>query len=210
MVNIANPRNMNVTLRGKEEKTRWAALAPLDSMPSRYPVIDLITDMGIQTSWEALLEAGHLNFLFSHRYGSYKVLTLEFMSTLQLNYINKALASITFRLDNVEHTLTLAEFNSIFHLLEENEEGYIEEPQDYNMNNFWGRITLDEATSSQGPICAPSRAKLNFIRNPVLRYMAKALVCLPFAHKELGSISSDVLFILWGILAHLGSIPHIT
>ena len=148
MVNLANPRNVNVTLRGKEQKARWAALAPLDSMPSRYPVDHLITDMGIQASWETLLEAGHLNFLFAHRYGSYKVLTLEFMSTLQLNYSNSTLASITFRLDNVEHTLTLAEFNSIFHLLDDNEEGYIEEPQDYNRNDFWGRITLDEATSS--------------------------------------------------------------
>ena len=69
MVKFANPRNVNVTLRGKDEKTRWAALAPLDSMSSRYPVNDLITDMGIQTSWEALLEAGYLHFLFAHRYG---------------------------------------------------------------------------------------------------------------------------------------------
>lgn len=61
---------------------------------------------------------------------------------------------------------------------------------------------MEEATSSQGPTFAPSRAKINSIRNPVLRYMAKALVCFPFAHKELGSISSEILFILWGMLAH--------
>ena len=65
--------------------------------------------------------------------------------------------------------------------------GYIEEPQDYDRNDFWGRITLDEATSSQSPIYAPSRAKLNSIRNLVLRYMSKALVCFQFSHKELGA-----------------------
>ena len=78
------------------------------------------------------MEVGHLTFLFAHRYGSYKVLTLEFLSTLQVNYVNKVLVSITFRLENFEHTLTLAEFNAIFHLLDEDEEGCIDEPQDYD------------------------------------------------------------------------------
>ena len=138
-----------------------------------------------------------------------KALTLEFLSTLQVNYVHKALTSITFRLDNVEHTLTLAEFNSIFHLLDDNEEGYIEEPEEYDRNDFWSRITLEEATSSQGPTFSPSCAKINSIRNPVLNYMAKALVCFPFAHKETGSISYEMLFILWGMLVTGGSIPDI-
>lgn len=202
MANIVNPRTVNVTLRGKAEKARWAALAPLDNMPSRFPLTDLITDMGIQVAWEGLVEAGHLTSLFANVYGSYRAWTLEFLSTLQVNYENKVLVSITFRLENVEHTLSLAQFNAIFQLLDEDEEGCIEEPAEYDRDEFWRLITLDVATSSRGPTFTPSRAKINSIRNPVLRYMAKALVCFPFAHKELGSISSEMLFILWGTLAH--------
>lgn len=47
MTNIANPRTMNVNMRGKEEKARWAAVAPIDSMHSRYPLVDPINDMSI-------------------------------------------------------------------------------------------------------------------------------------------------------------------
>ncbi|XP_042013068.1 uncharacterized protein LOC121761492 [Salvia splendens] len=96
MANIANPRNVNVNLRGKKEKAWWVALTPLYSMSSRYLQSGPINDMGIQVAWEGLVEAGHLTFLFAQQYGLYKALTLEFLSTLQVNYENKELASITF------------------------------------------------------------------------------------------------------------------
>ena len=46
----------------------------------------------------------------------------------------------------------------------------------------------------------PSRAKINTNGNPVLRYMAKALVYYPLAHTESDSMSTEILFVLWGML----------
>ena len=63
-------------------------------------------------------------------------------------------------------------------------------------------------SSSTGQTFNPFRAKINSIRNPVLRYMMKALVYFPFGHTEVGSISAEMLFILWGMLSRRVSTGH--
>ena len=102
---------------------------------------------------------------------------------------------MSFRLVNEEHTISVEEFNELFKLMEEGEEGTLEDPQpeDYNRNEFWSLISSEA-------VFTPSRAKINSIRNPVLRYMAKALVYYPLAHTEAGSMSTEILFVLWGML----------
>lgn len=107
---------------------------------------------------------GHLAFLFANVYGLYKALTLEFLSTLQVNYGDKELISITFRLQNLVHTLSLAEFDIVFQLLDDGEEGCIDDPAEYNRDDLWGRITLDESTSRRGPTFIPSCGTINSIR----------------------------------------------
>ena len=111
------------------------------------------------------------------KHGSYKALTVEFFTTLTVESSGRNINSMSFRLDNEEHTISVDEFNELFHLIEEGEEGILEDPQpeDYNRNEFWSLISSEA-------VFTPSRAKINSIRNPVLRYMAKALVYYPLAH----------------------------
>ncbi|KAL1550815.1 hypothetical protein AAHA92_18733 [Salvia divinorum] len=188
-------KDVGIKLKCEAEKAKWKQLAKLESSPSRYPAWGALHGLGIESSWKELVEAGSLTYLFSRKFDSYKALTVEFLTTLHVEYKDGKIEYISFRLLNQTQVLTLDEFNSLFHLLGEDEEGCSEEPEDYDRDSFWNLITED------GTRFNPSRAKINAVRNPVLRYMLKSLVYLPFAHTEAGSMQSEILFLLWGMLA---------
>ncbi|KAG6437402.1 hypothetical protein SASPL_102318 [Salvia splendens] len=115
-------------LRGDEEKARWKNLIALECTPSLYPYWDAIYGLGIETSWNTLVEAGSLAHLFGAKYQSYKVLTVDLITALEVSYMDKK----------------------------------EDEVSKFNL----------------------SRAKINAVRKPVLRYMLKSLVYLPFAHTK--------------------------
>ena len=103
-------------------------MASLDSLPSRYPNWGTLNGLGIQQSWDVLVQAGHLQHLFSLKLGSYKALTVEFFTTLTVESSGRNIKSMSFRLVNEEHTISVEEFNELFQLMEEGEEDILKDP----------------------------------------------------------------------------------
>ena len=67
--------------------------------------------------------------MFSLKLGSYKALRVQFFTTLIVESSGKNIKSMSFRLVNEEHTISVEEFNELFQLMEEGEEGTLEEPR---------------------------------------------------------------------------------
>ncbi|KAL1560119.1 hypothetical protein AAHA92_10377 [Salvia divinorum] len=109
--------------------------------------------------------------------------------------MGKHVSSIEFHLRNEEYSLSIDEFNNMFQF-SLTEVGIIEEPEEYNRDEVWRAITLRRESER----FVPARAKVNDIRNPVLRYMAKAIAYLPFGRFEVESVQTDDLFIIWYML----------
>ncbi|KAL1567127.1 hypothetical protein AAHA92_02643 [Salvia divinorum] len=192
-------RSVGINLRNATEKARWKNLSPLTSQPSRYPSLAVTKGLGIQQCWNTLLQEGGLYHLFNDKRPSYKVLIVEFLSTLELIYSEQEeeLEAIIFRLNNNEFSLTPVEFNGIFKVCGDEDGAIWQEPEEFDRDQFWQAIALQEDPSIR---FNPSRAKISEIRNPILRYMHKVLLYLLFAHTEAGSVQTEELFVLWGLL----------
>lgn len=185
-------RSVGVTLRNDKEKAQLKNLSPPTSQPSRYSSLAVIKGLGIQQCWDTLVR-GRLLPSFPWEVCSYKALTVEFLSTLQLIYSDEEeLEAITFRHTKKEITLTPAQFNAIFKVYGDQDRAIWQEPEDFDRDWFWLAITRQRDSTAR---FNPSRAKSSEIRNPVLRYMHKALVNLSFAHTESGSVQTEKLFV---------------
>ncbi|KAL1568604.1 hypothetical protein AAHA92_00201 [Salvia divinorum] len=137
-------RSVGINLRNATEKARWKNLSLLMSQPSRYPSLAVTTGLGIQQCWDTLLQEGGMYHLFNDKRPSYKVLTVEFLNTLELIYSEQEeeLEAITFRLNDNEFSLTPADFNGIFKVHGDEDGAIWQEPEEFDRDQFWQAITL--------------------------------------------------------------------
>ncbi|KAL1535289.1 hypothetical protein AAHA92_31364 [Salvia divinorum] len=187
-------RSVGVQL-SPEESAIWKKIAALRFQASRYSCQQALHTLGLTQSWDALCERGYLTNLFQERHESLRVITYDFLSTLKVYTMGRHVSSIEFCLRNEEYSLSIDEFNNIFHFAQ-TKVGIIEEPDEYDWDEFWRAITLPRESER----FFPARTKVNDIRNPVLRYMAKAMAYLLFARFEVGSVQTDDLFFIWCML----------
>ena len=100
----------------------------------------------------------------SQKYNTYIQLTLEFLSSLEAEVLrghHAAEGHITFLLFNIEHVLTLAELNSIYHFPPG---GTRRISSDFIGARFWSEITSGAEYNS-------SNLKATALHNPCFRYM---------------------------------------
>lgn len=125
------------------------------------------------------------------RESTYRRLTLEFLSSVSVKATRETperdSGTITFRLGNENHSITLTRLNSIFGFPDA---GTRNPPESYNRDSFWYAIT-DEW------LYEPKKAKASSIRNPCLRYAHKVMAHTIFGRGDTGGVRSDELALLW-------------
>ncbi|KAG6386636.1 hypothetical protein SASPL_151804 [Salvia splendens] len=127
MARQSDPQHFRVTLRTDEERQRWNKLVRLNVQPSRYPDWQTVQDLGIRDNFEELCTMWKLSALFDKPQDSYRAITLEFLSTLNVRMKGKEVDSISFRLQNRPLSLSIADFNNVFSFYGEGV-GITEEP----------------------------------------------------------------------------------
>ncbi|KAL1559790.1 hypothetical protein AAHA92_10094 [Salvia divinorum] len=193
------PRLYGVTLTTKEQKAIWDRVSVRETTPSRYPYEMPMTTMGIIHDFWALCDVGKgngLTFMFQGWWPSYRRLTLEFLSTLHVHHNRRSRnpERIEFCLGNRRHEFTMAELCEIFHCFDPHED----EDYEYDYSDVWMAFT------SQGEDYASGLAKSSAIRNPVLRYLHRAMTQLLFARIDGGGVSQTEIDVIWCLLNKKG------
>ncbi|KAL1557028.1 hypothetical protein AAHA92_12569 [Salvia divinorum] len=65
MAPTLSAKDVGVKLKNDTEKAKWKTLVGLERSPSRYPHWGAINGLGIESSWNTIVEAGSLKHLFS-------------------------------------------------------------------------------------------------------------------------------------------------
>ena len=130
-----------------------------------------------------------LVYMFQRKWPSYRKLTLKFLSFVKVTKDRRYRVpqSIDFRLGNYWHSLTMEELSGVFHCFDPNPE----EDNEYDYSEVWGPMTTEEEHAS-------GYAKSSSIRNPVLRYLHRAMTQLMFT-RSMVEVSPKRRSMLYGV-----------
>ena len=193
-----NAKNYGISLATEEQKAMWKKVSARETAPSRYPHDFPLQTLGIMEDFWKLCDVGDGNglvYMFQRKWPSFRKYTLEFLSSLKVTKDRRQNfpLSIDFRLGNRWHSLTMEELSGIFHCFDPNPE----EDNEYEFSEVWGAMTNEQEH-------AAGYAKSSSIRNPVLRYLHRAMTQLMFARIDGGSVSQTELNVMWCLLNKKG------
>uniref|UniRef100_A0A1J3K422 Arabidopsis retrotransposon Orf1 C-terminal domain-containing protein n=1 Tax=Noccaea caerulescens TaxID=107243 RepID=A0A1J3K422_NOCCA len=173
--------------------------AILDKMPfvgTRYPDIPTMVELGIYEDCAALFEHMELTKLMTTPYPAYQKETVSLLSTLKVNFYEPDEVTPTghgsgrfsFRVNKKKYRMSFRDLEGVFGF--QNREGRAEAsdvPQ-AELQGFWKMIGIGEYKSTT--------AKSTHIRNPVLRYVHKALAHTVYARRDFGNVLERELELL--------------
>ena len=159
------------SLTTDEQKAMWKKVSAREMTPLRYPHDFPLQTLGIMEDFWGLCDVG------DGKWPSFRKLTLEFLSSLKVTKDRRhnVLLNTDFRLGNRWHSLSVDKLSGVFHCFDSNPEVN----NDYDFSEVWGAMTNEQEH-------AAGYAKSSSIRNPVLRYLHRAMTQLMFARVDGG------------------------
>jgi len=196
----AAPKNHGITFSTSEQRSRYISLLSKPLHLCRYPDnYDMIRLEIRDNVYMLLIRLGWVELLRPMR--GYKNFTYEFLSSIVFTKDRKNFDNpdhrVYFRLMNIDYEMSLEKYCNEMGFTNA---GFIHEscnhdlrPEDYNPITFWQSITgLDQYNSRSN--------KASNIHNPVLRYLERAMACIIWGRKVVGTTRMDELFMLWAML----------
>ena len=112
--NGSKGRRFDVELHSSNERRRWRALAKLDYRVSKFPCQEALSQLGLAQCFDELCEVGQLTVLFNgENINSYQVLTLEFLSTLEVVTDRRRIRAMKFWMRNEPYELTMEDLKGM-------------------------------------------------------------------------------------------------
>ncbi|XP_029126568.1 uncharacterized protein LOC114915799 [Cajanus cajan] len=166
----------------------------------KYPLFRLYSfetmsnEIGIRSDINFMLTNIGWNIATIHMDKVYQRIVLDFLSFLHtkiLSWANCGPGLISIRLFNIEHHLTLEQFNGIFGF---QTGGEIRNPRSFNPYMFWGAIT------SHGQWLAGKCDSSSF-RHPAIRIVHKFIASTVLGHGDSkGKVCLIVLLFIWAMM----------
>ncbi|CAA7054034.1 unnamed protein product [Microthlaspi erraticum] len=163
---------------------------------TRYPDLTAMAELGISQDCHYLFEEMQLARLMMNPLPAYKKETIEFLSTLRVNFYEPdeimpeghGSGRFSFRINKRKYRMSFKELEDVFHF--EHKDGRETEPgtPQAELQAFWAMIGVGEYMSST--------AKSTHIRNPVLRYVHKSLAHTIYARRDVTGVTEKELFFL--------------
>ncbi|KMS97284.1 hypothetical protein BVRB_7g177280 [Beta vulgaris subsp. vulgaris] len=183
---------------------RFRILSGRRLRPTRFYDPNIATKLGIDGDLQQIFySVGWHQFLNMHAL-SYKRITLEFLSTLEVVRSNtKNPRSITFQLMNETRHLNRTQLNTIFGWPTEGSHGpHSGRSERYDDNTFWNLITGQA-------VYYPQRAKASGVVSPGLRTAHRFLSLTIFARGDsAGVVTSRELYIVWCLVDGASFLNH--
>lgn len=109
-----DPRHYEIVLPNDAQvKKRWDQLCLMKLRPTRYLCDEAMERFGIKSDVENLATRGGMLKIFTEKWPTCSGLTLEFLSTLEVEKDDNGIAQIKFQLGNEARSLSMEKLNEI-------------------------------------------------------------------------------------------------
>ncbi|KAI3721760.1 hypothetical protein L2E82_32778 [Cichorium intybus] len=181
------PRINGVRFSDYSQRDRFVALQEREVVSQNFICVDTLQDIGVFDGIQTLLNNLGWGTLMNTTAPTYRILTLEFMSSVFLDH-----GELNFRLCNEPRSLTRNQICQFINSPTNNTFGpdRRNRQEDLNSNAFWNNITgIDRYVART--------AKASSIIHPVLKVLHRIVASILFPRRETSTVSSKELQLLW-------------
>lgn len=181
------PRIDGVRFSDFGQRDRFVALQEREVVSQKFVCVDTLQEIGVFDGIQTLLNNLGWGMLMNTNASTYRILTLEFMSSAFLDH-----GVLNFRLCNEARSLTTDQICQIINGPTANTFGPDRRGRQADMNNnaFWNTITgIDRYIAKS--------AKASSIIHPVLKVLHRIFASILFPRRETSTINSKELQLLW-------------
>lgn len=180
------PRISGVRFADYSQRDRFLALQEREVVSQKFICVDTLQDVGVFDGIQTLLNNLGWGTLMNTATSTYKILTLEFMSSVFLDH-----GTLNFRLCNEPRSLTTDQICQLINSPTNNTFGPDRRGRKADLNNdAWSNITgIDRYVART--------AKASCIIHPVLKVLHRIVASILFPRRETSTINSKELQLLW-------------